>query len=157
MQGFPVRGEHPWLFAGRKTSVYRQIGNAFPPPVARAVGEQIRRALARQGRPAAPRGAPASIHDPVYAVLRASGGFLTCAQIARRLGQSSAAIEQSLAHLGSDFEVEVQARKNGPPAYRLGRFRAVTGPAAHPGLPPSRQPALVHPSAPVTVAARRSG
>ena len=154
LQGFPVDGEHPWLFAGRKTSVYRQIGNAFPPPAARAVGEQICRALSRQGRPAARRAAAGSIHNPVYAVLRAHGGFLTCTQIARRLGQATAAaIEQSLAHLESDFEVEVQARKNGPPAYRLGRFRAVTGPVPV----PSRRPAPAHPPVAGAAVARRAG
>src|SRR5690606_31325084 len=31
LQGFPDW----WLFSGRKTAAYRQIGNAFPPPVAR--------------------------------------------------------------------------------------------------------------------------
>ncbi|WP_329399204.1 DNA (cytosine-5-)-methyltransferase [Streptomyces melanogenes] len=37
IQGFPSR----WNFSGRKTAAYRQVGNAFPPPVAQAVGEQI--------------------------------------------------------------------------------------------------------------------
>lgn len=41
IQGF----DESWNFAGRKTSVYRQIGNAFPPPVAQQVGLAIRRAL----------------------------------------------------------------------------------------------------------------
>lgn len=41
VQGFPA----DWQFYGRKTASYRQIGNAFPPPVARAVGIQIRLAL----------------------------------------------------------------------------------------------------------------
>ncbi|MFF2508331.1 DNA cytosine methyltransferase [Streptomyces sp. NPDC058067] len=41
LQGFPAG----WKFAGRKTSVYRQVGNAFPPPVARAVGRAIADAL----------------------------------------------------------------------------------------------------------------
>jgi len=41
LQGFP----DSWKFAGRKTAQYRQIGNAFPPPVAKAVGAQIRAAL----------------------------------------------------------------------------------------------------------------
>lgn len=37
IQGFP----DSWEFSGKKTAVYRQIGNAFPPPVAQAVGEKI--------------------------------------------------------------------------------------------------------------------
>lgn len=41
IQGFP----DTWLFAGTKTAAYRQIGNAFPPPVANSVGTSIRRAL----------------------------------------------------------------------------------------------------------------
>lgn len=41
IQGFP----DSWIFSGRKTPAYRQVGNAFPPPVARAVGEQIRACL----------------------------------------------------------------------------------------------------------------
>lgn len=41
-----VQGFAPeWRFSGRKTSVYRQIGNAFPPPVAKAVGGSIAEAL----------------------------------------------------------------------------------------------------------------
>lgn len=41
LQGFP----DDWQFAGGKTAAYRQVGNAFPPPVARAVAEQISLAL----------------------------------------------------------------------------------------------------------------
>jgi DNA (cytosine-5)-methyltransferase 1 len=41
LQGFP----DTWEFSGRKTASYRQVGNAFPPPVARALGEAIRDAL----------------------------------------------------------------------------------------------------------------
>jgi len=41
IQGF----DSSWQFAGLKTSTYRQIGNAFPPPVARGVGISISRAL----------------------------------------------------------------------------------------------------------------
>ena len=44
IQGFPDE----WQFAGKKTSNYRQIGNAFPPPVARAVGEQIAQCLMKR-------------------------------------------------------------------------------------------------------------
>ncbi len=42
IQGFPDE----WSFAGGKTAQYRQIGNAFPPPVARAFGEAIKAVLA---------------------------------------------------------------------------------------------------------------
>jgi DNA (cytosine-5)-methyltransferase 1 len=42
LQGFP----DSWQFAGRKTAAYRQVGNAFPPPVARALGITIAAALA---------------------------------------------------------------------------------------------------------------
>ena len=41
VQGFP----RTWTFTGRKTPAYRQVGNAFPPPVAEAVGRQIAAAL----------------------------------------------------------------------------------------------------------------
>lgn len=41
LQGFP----DSWAFAGKKTIAYRQVGNAFPPPVARAVARQIAAAL----------------------------------------------------------------------------------------------------------------
>jgi DNA (cytosine-5)-methyltransferase 1 len=34
-----------WAIAGRKTAAYRQVGNALPPPVARAFGLAIRNAL----------------------------------------------------------------------------------------------------------------
>lgn len=45
LQGFP----DDWQFSGRKTPAYRQVGNAFPPPVARSVGLRIAGALnARQ-------------------------------------------------------------------------------------------------------------
>lgn len=37
LQGFP----DSWEFVGSKTASYRQVGNAFPPPVARAVGKKI--------------------------------------------------------------------------------------------------------------------
>ena len=37
LQGFP----DDWQFAGSKTQTYRQVGNAFPPPFARAVAENL--------------------------------------------------------------------------------------------------------------------
>ena len=44
LQGFP----DDWQFYGRKTAAYRQVGNAFPPPVARAVAQNLRIALSVQ-------------------------------------------------------------------------------------------------------------
>lgn len=44
IQAFP----DAWQFAGGKTAAYRQIGNAFPPLVAQAVGEAIMAALTGQ-------------------------------------------------------------------------------------------------------------
>lgn len=41
IQGFPDN----WNFGKKKTAACRMIGNAFPPPVAQAVGESIRRVL----------------------------------------------------------------------------------------------------------------
>lgn len=41
LQGFPRN----WPFWGSKTAAYRQVGNAFPPPVAQAVADKVRAAL----------------------------------------------------------------------------------------------------------------
>lgn len=41
IQGFPPE----WTFGRKKTAACRMIGNAFPPPVAEAVGEQIKECL----------------------------------------------------------------------------------------------------------------
>lgn len=41
IQGFPDW----WEFYGRKTPAYRQVGNAFPPPVAEEIGKKIITAL----------------------------------------------------------------------------------------------------------------
>jgi len=53
LQGFPP----DWHIMGRKTPAYRQVGNAFPPPVAAAVAGAIRAALLA---PAAQSLAPAA-------------------------------------------------------------------------------------------------
>jgi len=41
LQGFP----DDWQFSGGKTAAYRQVGNAFPPPFAKAVAESLRQCL----------------------------------------------------------------------------------------------------------------
>jgi DNA (cytosine-5)-methyltransferase 1 len=47
IQGFP----DAWQFSGKKTAAYRQIGNAFPPPFAKAIGTQIHQALNAASKP----------------------------------------------------------------------------------------------------------
>jgi DNA (cytosine-5)-methyltransferase 1 len=46
LQGFP----RDWPFSGGKTAQYRQVGNAFPPPVAEAIGRKIAAALLAPAR-----------------------------------------------------------------------------------------------------------
>lgn len=41
LQGFPDE----WQFAGTKTQTYRQVGNAFPPPFAQAIAENLKACL----------------------------------------------------------------------------------------------------------------
>jgi len=43
LQGFP----DGWHFTGAKTNAYKQVGNAFPPPVAQAVATQLKAAIAK--------------------------------------------------------------------------------------------------------------
>ena len=129
-----------WRFSGRKTARYRQIGNAFPPPVAEALGSAIRRALehADDGGGEAPA-EDAHVHDPVFRVLRSRADFLTARQIAELSaelcvdgGLSPAAVLGRLRHLGQDFELEVADSGSGDgPAYRLGGFKAFLGQPEH--------------------------
>lgn len=51
IQGFPDE----WKFAGGKTAAYRQVGNAFPPPVAKAISAAILSALRNEPRRRATR------------------------------------------------------------------------------------------------------
>lgn len=60
IQGFP----DSWAFSGRKTAMYRQVGNAFPPPVAAAVGRAIALALAGRKMPLQP--AQRQLEIPVH-------------------------------------------------------------------------------------------
>ena len=141
LQGWDGR-EYRWEFTGRKTSNYRQIGNAFPPPVASAVGKQMRRALDHQGEPRHLVEQSPAAHDSIYKVFRENPGFLTMEQILRRLPAplDVPAFERHLAHLKRDFHIEVEMRKSGN-AYRLGAFKAFVGQDGH-----LRHEAFLHPS-----------
>ena len=120
-----------WRFSGRKTARYRQIGNAFPPPVAEAVGTAIHRALEHAGAPdAAAVAGHTHVHDPVFRVLRSRTDFLTARQIADLAAGSPGAVLGRLRHLGQDFDLEVADSRDGP-AYRLGSFKAFLGQPEH--------------------------
>jgi DNA (cytosine-5)-methyltransferase 1 len=129
LQGW--RDEWGWRFSGMKTARYRQIGNAFPPPVAEAVGGAIRRALEHAGAARAGE-VTLPVQDPVFRALRSADDFLTARQIAALAGAgtSAAAVLGRLGQLSQDFELEI-AGARGEPAYRLGRFKAFLGQHDH--------------------------
>jgi DNA (cytosine-5)-methyltransferase 1 len=127
LQGW--RDEWGWRFSGLKTARYRQLGNAFPPPLAEAVGAAIRRALTHAGS-AADSGAEPEIQDPVFRVLRSQTDYLGVGQIARLAGLRSAEVLRQLGHLAQDFELAMTESADGP-AYRLGSFKAFLGQQDH--------------------------
>ncbi|YAL83307.1 DNA cytosine methyltransferase [Dermacoccaceae bacterium W4C1] len=124
-----------WDFAdgkGRKTTTYRQIGNAFPPPVARAVGLAIASALRKEGQSAGDHGTGSQYRDEVYRALREHEGFISLAGLRKALGGAidDAEIERRLDFLQRDFEIEVRQR-GASPTYRLGEWRAFRGQEGH--------------------------
>ncbi|WP_076263828.1 DNA cytosine methyltransferase [Intrasporangium flavum] len=123
-----------WLenLSGRKTAKYRQIGNAFPPPVARAVGTQIALALSHSGAPRSQSEQIDPVHDDVYRVLREASGFITADAIITAVsnGLDAPTLERRMAHLSADFAIEVKTTAKGP-AYKLGQFKAFTGQEDH--------------------------
>jgi DNA (cytosine-5)-methyltransferase 1 len=125
LQGW--RDEWEWRFTGLKTARYRQIGNAFPPPVAAAVGGAIRDALAHHGVPEQAAEPP---DDPVFRVLRSRTAFLSVGQIAERARLTQGEVTRQLRHLSQDFDLEAAEMHDGV-AYRLGGFKAFLGQRDH--------------------------
>lgn len=128
-------GEFAWIFTGKKTAQYRQIGNAFPPPVAKAIGQSIASALRHIGMPFERNEDP--LADPIYKVLRDQAQrdpeiFLTAAQIIQRakLSIDDPEIDRRISLLDKDFEIIKDDRASGL-AYRIGEFRAFTGQGDH--------------------------
>jgi DNA (cytosine-5)-methyltransferase 1 len=120
LQGWNDEPGYEWHFAGLKTSRYRQIGNAFPPPVARAVGDSIARALQKREPTGTPR-ADLKMHDEVYHVMRDANAFLTPCRISRLLGgrMTVEEVEKRIAHLRNDFDVQ-ERRSGARVSYLLG-------------------------------------
>jgi DNA (cytosine-5)-methyltransferase 1 len=125
LQGW--RDDWGWRFTGRKTARYRQIGNAFPPPVATVIGTAIRRAFSHAGTPVAAKGMP---DDPVFRALRSRAAFLSVEQIAERASLPAADVLRQLSHLRQDFELEAAEMPSGT-GYRLGGFKGFLGQRDH--------------------------
>ncbi|MEV4176695.1 DNA (cytosine-5-)-methyltransferase [Nonomuraea sp. NPDC049709] len=122
--------EFRWTFTGKKTSNYRQIGNAFPPPVAKALGLAIAAAL---NHTAEHRDRDFdTAHDPIYRALRDHGDFMTADQIARaiKLVIEPQELERRISLLSRDFHIEIRNERL-PIAYKLGEFKAFLGQADH--------------------------
>lgn len=126
--------EYTWEFQGRKTSVYRQIGNAFPPPVARAIGNSIIDALTHNGIPGNINEDPGAeiVHDPIYRVLKNSDIPLS-PSAAIRQAKISMTREEFMEHLKlleNDFHIEVRGTDSRP-TFQIGQFRGFTGEEDH--------------------------
>lgn len=121
-----------WTFVGRKTSVYRQIGNAFPPPVARALGESLRNAFDHSTTAQEGLNHHAADESWLYRALRTSNQYLTVDDLASSSpGRASAThIRRALDQLRRDFDLERVETPSGP-AFRLGRFKGFVGQLDH--------------------------
>ena len=120
--------EYEWEFVGRKTSTYRQIGNAFPPPVARAVGTAISAALLKQGKVRKLDDRVA--HDELVQELTRAGDFVPEDQLINVINADSATLARRLSHLQLDFVLERRDTAQGT-AWMLGEFKAFRGQTDH--------------------------
>lgn len=127
IQGWGTPG-YEWEFLGRKTSVYRQIGNAFPPPVAAAIGRQIAGALHGNAKHSDLK----AVHDPVYRVLRTATRPMTAFEVHSSLDSHLPldAVSERLRVLEEDFAMSVTGTGT-ERAYVLGDFLAFRGEEGH--------------------------
>jgi DNA (cytosine-5)-methyltransferase 1 len=131
LQGW-AGAEYEWHFEGRKTARYRQIGNAFPPPVARAVGESIASALRQEGARVRRVARDRALHDLVYRLLDDSRRYVGLRRLEQmvdgRLNREQ--LEQHLDHIGRDFHLHTKVIA-GELAVKLGEWRAFRGQDDH--------------------------
>ncbi|MCF8606886.1 DNA (cytosine-5-)-methyltransferase [Gordonia sp. HY442] len=121
-----------WQFSGRKTSQYRQIGNAFPPPVAAAVGRSIRNAFNHEVIAAGVESAATAVSaDPLFSLLSSSCGGVRESDIYAAIPDLTERIlGKRLQRLSLDFAIH-ESVIDGETSYRLGEFRGFTGQSEH--------------------------
>lgn len=133
IQGWRPGSEYDWEFLGLKTTVYRQIGNAFPPPVARAVGDSIRKALLHEGESKDLDGTEAEVlHEPLYVALKNAQGPLTEKQLVKAAGGKidHRDFEQRISLLARDFDIKTDGDET-ERTYLLGAFKGFVGQDDH--------------------------
>ncbi|MFK4596776.1 DNA cytosine methyltransferase [Streptomyces pristinaespiralis] len=133
IQGWGAEPEYEWTVTGRKTTKYRQIGNAFPPPVARAVGTSIANALNRKGQPKELADVENEVmHDRLYLALKSAPAPLTEKELVKLSGEKidSGAFERRMALLARDFVIAEDDQLGGR-AYRLVGFKGFIGQESH--------------------------
>lgn len=124
--------EDEWEFFGGKTSQYRQVGNAFPPPVAQAIGQSISAALQKTTSKRSNIAATADLHDPVYTALSRSANGMTLDELVRVLTANSRSdVERSMSIIRKDFELEESFDNRGVVRFRLGDFKGFVGQRDH--------------------------
>lgn len=122
-----------WTFQGGKTARYRQIGNAFPPPVAEALGRSL---ISSFDRLTPKRDINVSIlerrDDRVYRILKEQTSFNSSQEVLELLNHelNEAELMLSIEHLARDFELEIH-HLGGVKVFRLGQFKGFLGQADH--------------------------